>query len=479
MTAELRADVCVVGCGPAGITLARCLVAAGADVLVLESGHLTFDPDAQSMLDGTAEGPVIKDFAGYLRDARRCQVGGAGGSWGDGPRPWLMPFCAEDFERRDWIAHSGWPVTDAGLAGYTRSAASALSIGPPGGSLALTALLQARAYHFPARADALRADFLRLRSAGNFGVKLGCTAARIVICDGDVKAISAVCGGTELRVRADRFVLAAGGIENGRLLLLAVDKHGRVAPLARRPALGRFFMEHFHVVAGRVWVPASQSWLPYLTSRTGGHPGEPGPPGQETLQVLQLSAATRRRERLLGATAQLAPRTRDSAGGPVVSDGLVECDLFVRAEQAPNPDSRVSLRQARDMFGRPRAHLCWLPAAQDWTSIVRTADLTLSELRRAFAIRGALLVREDAPWPQRPASPSWSDRPTWGHHHMGTTRMHTDPDQAVVDRDGRVLGTRNLYVAGSSVFTTSSFANPTFMIVALSIRLADHLRATM
>ena len=488
MTRELRAEVCVIGCGPAGITVARCLVDGGLDVLVVESGGQDYQPATQDLLDGTAHGPVIKDFPDYLRDSRRCQVGGAGSRWGTGPRPWLMDYGAEEFAVRDWLPHSGWPFPSAELAKYATLAAEALRISPfeslpsdpPPASMPsdppqgrttadppLTDRLAARRYHFPTEPGVLRADFERLCRAPNFRAELGCTVLHPVVQDGAVAELAAVAGGEPVRIRADRFVLATGGVENGRLLLLAVDRHGRPAEASRIPALGRFFMEHFHVVAGRVRLPADAGWLPYLASR-------PDPAlGHEVLNVLQLPVHTRQRERLLGATGQLAARQPD------LSQPTIECDLFVRAEQAPNPASRLRLdERRRDGYGRPRAYLEWLPVAADWTSIARTAELMLAGLRTGYGIDGQLLIRLDRPWPDRPASPSQSDRPTWGHHHIGTTRMHHDPEQGVVDADGRVHGLANLYLAGSSVFPTSGYANPTFMIVTLATRLADHLLRT-
>jgi len=479
VTTELRAQVCVLGCGPAGITVARCLVAGGADVLVVESGQLHWDAAAQALLDGHAEGPVIKDFPDYLRDSRRCQVGGAGAGWGDGPRPWLMDFENEDFAPQDWLAHSGWPVTAAELAPYSARAATALGIAAfdaPGrlDGAGASCRLSSRQYHFPVEPGVLRADFHQLRRAPNCRVELGCTVLRLVVEDGVVLQAWAVAGGEQVRIRADRFVLAAGGVENSRLLLLAVDRRGQPAGLALAPAVGRFFMEHFHVVAGRVRVPVTPRWLPYLA-------GGPDPAlGHDTLRVLQLDAGARRVERLLGASVQLGCRGGPGALARAEAGTAVECDLFVRAEQAPNPASRVSLDGGDlDAYGRPRARLRWLPVAEDWNSIVRTARLVLAELRTGFGLSGELLIDEGHPWPARPASPAQSDRPTWGHHHLGTTRMHDDPEHGAVDRNGRGHGAGNLYLAGSSVFATSGFANPTFLIVALAIRLADHLLATL
>jgi choline dehydrogenase-like flavoprotein len=255
-------------------------------------------------------------------------------------------------------------------------------------------------------------------------------------------------------VKADTVVLAAGGIENARLLLL----HERALPASAAMA-GRCFMDHPHVLAGTVQFPARTFLDAFLDK------------GQ-TLDVLALPDTTQRRESLLNASAQLQPRT------PVVpSGGPVEVDLYLRTEQAPNPDSRLVLAERLDPLGCPQPYLHWLPVDEDWNSVVRTAELVAAALAEHHGAVAELSIRSEVPWPWDPAGPDESATATWGNHHVGTTRMAADPAEGVVDRNCLVHGTTNLYVAGSSVFPTGGCANPTFMIVALAHRLVDHLVA--
>jgi choline dehydrogenase-like flavoprotein len=107
----------------------------------------------------------------------------------------------------------------------------------------------------------------------------------------------------------------------------------------------------------------------------------------------------------------------------------------------------------------------------DLRSMRRAHEILAAELHRAGI--GQLQVELDA------ADAEWPARLTGGYHHMGTTRMHEDPRQGVVDSNCLVHGTSNVYIAGSSVFTTAGYANPTLTIVALAIRLADHLKAAL
>jgi choline dehydrogenase-like flavoprotein len=141
--------------------------------------------------------------------------------------------------------------------------------------------------------------------------------------------------------------------------------------------------------------------------------------------------------------------------------------LFMRAEQAPNRDSRVTLSGERDPFGLPRARLDWQLGDLDRASITRS----VRALARAF---GAARLGHVYSRPEQ--EEGFWDRLEGGFHHMGTARMHLDPRRGVVDRDCRVHDVSNLYLAGSCVFPTTGFANPTLTIVALAARLARHLR---
>jgi choline dehydrogenase-like flavoprotein len=138
----------------------------------------------------------------------------------------------------------------------------------------------------------------------------------------------------------------------------------------------------------------------------------------------------------------------------------------VQAEQAPNPDSRVTLGSRRDRYGVPVAQVAWRPVESDRASIRASQETLDAALRTAGIGRLQFMLGDEHP------AALWEGN----FHHLGTTRMHTDPSKGVVDADCRVHGIRNLYVAGSSVFPTYGCSNPTLTVVALALRLADHLR---
>jgi choline dehydrogenase-like flavoprotein len=145
--------------------------------------------------------------------------------------------------------------------------------------------------------------------------------------------------------------------------------------------------------------------------------------------------------------------------------------LLTRQEQAPNPASRVTLSSERDALGMPRVRLDWRLTELDHRSFRAFYEVLGRELGRAgvgrLQMRDWVLEAPTAPWP-----PSLGG----GWHHMGTTRMSRDPKQGVVDVNCRVHGVANLYVAGAAVYPTAGCVNPTLTLVAMTLRLSDHLK---
>ncbi|MGH9026840.1 MAG: GMC oxidoreductase, partial [Acidimicrobiia bacterium] len=152
----------------------------------------------------------------------------------------------------------------------------------------------------------------------------------------------------------------------------------------------------------------------------------------------------------------------DDAGSPVP---VAAMDVFLRSEQVPDPENRVTLTDEVDALGVPLVHLNWDVTAVDLDCIRRTLAIVAPRL----GLGGSRLQLD-------PAVGSPAGAISGGSHHMGTTRMNDDPHLGVVDAECRVHGVANLYVAGSAVFPTGGYANPTLTLVALTLRLADELR---
>ena len=160
----------------------------------------------------------------------------------------------------------------------------------------------------------------------------------------------------------------------------------------------------------------------------------------------------------------LAPRKFPSV---ILRNRTNRFSLEVHGEQRPRPDSRVTLVGKTDALGMPQLRIDWRYSREDIESIRRTLDLMAQEFERSGAGR--------LEYDQETLEEDLMRFGAYGGHHIGTARMGTDRRKSVVDADCRVHSVNNLYVAGSAVFPTSSQANPTLTLIALSLRLGRHL----
>ena len=394
--AELDADICVVGAGAAGITLTQALIDCGRRVVVLEGGGLQPDPQSQQIYAGTASGQSY-----YALDGCRVRyLGGTTNTWGG----WCRPLDAIDFVPRDWLPHSGWPFTRDTLLPYYERAHAACRLGPcdydPRRWNADGVSLLPR--QVPDLADTLfhvgptrfgQAYRQALDAAPNVRLLLHASALEITMDPSQrtaVGLIAATPAGQRLTVRAGTIVLAAGGIENPRLLL--ASRRGRPAGLGNdRDLVGRFFTEHLHVPVARLALRnelprfyaahrAAAATIRGAVTMTDGarqrerllgwaltfhNADDPHdvlsptrlPPAYESLSI--LVRAVRRRER----PPRLLHHLATAAAGAGVAAGLARRKLRpprarrivvgCRIEQSPNPDSRVTLDDGLDAFGMP------------------------------------------------------------------------------------------------------------------------------
>jgi choline dehydrogenase-like flavoprotein len=486
---ELDADVCVVGAGPAGLTLARELASRGRRIIVIESGGRNLDPAAQALSDGTTTGDA---YAG-AGATRHRQAGGTvqlWNTWFEGePGAKYVPLDAPDLETRDWWPLSGWPFGReqldpyyerahvlCGLGRWAYAGADWATAGLPCLDLS-SGLLTTGVYHFGPSRVFTKVYVEDIRRAPNVLLCLNATAVDLEPGAGgrSIARVRAAClTGRTLRVRSTLFVLAAGGIENARLLLLADQAHG----LGDQSGLvGRCFMEHPRDVSLRLTPTDSQFF-----DRCGFYDFHRGA-GGVVMGRLTFTDEARRRLHLPAMSITLLPmprelrwrtaewlRTRVLGGRRRPSEWARQSDksrrfaafeLLINLEQAPDPDNRITLSHGRDRLDRPKAGIHWRWRPLDQRNLAHIHAIVAQECKRRGLGR-VEVASGTAPEPN-------------AHHHMGTTRMHQDPRRGVVDEHARLHSVSNLFVVGSSLFPTSGFANPTLTIVALALRLARHL----
>ena len=283
-------------------------------------------------------------------------------------------------------------------------------------------------------------------------------------------------------VEADDYILATGGIENARILLAANNDQPNGLG-NQHDLVGRFFMEHLELqhVAKAFIVHDKKSFPLYfrLPNVTNEHIMYAAFCLSEKLQYekkllncsmyLDYVNTKEVREKhpfelALGRVTTHLEKLPEKCGidaQPTYIGGIT-----VRAEQRPHPDNRVTLSAKTDRLGIPLSNLTWDATAQDYQSLYDSVKYLGLELGRSAGGRIQLAMN-----PEKPTNKCFG-----GPHHMGTTRMHDSPKEGVVDRNCKVHDLKNLYIAGSSVFPTGGYANPTFSIIALAIRLADHVK---
>jgi len=521
----LEADICIVGAGVAGISLAMEFVGRPEKVLLLEGGGLSFTRSLRDLPTVARRHTVGEQAlargvnAGHpyypLRFTRARAFGGSSRAWHEDRGVHARPLDAVDFERRDGLADHGWPFDRSHLEPFYQRAQARCGLGP---FIYDAADWEAKGYGAPLSFDSqqIRSEIFQfgkdsrfdrfepdLVDAENVTLVLHANAVHLGDSPGRVNRIDcATLSGNRFGVRAATFILAAGALETARLLLVSRDRQPNGIG-NDRDLVGRYFMEHPDAAVGYL-IPDPK--LDRDAFRMYGHQQVNDNVMIEAM--FRLSDATLREEHLLNSVLRLRPTYR-SAMEPAVNSGQIvrrsvhhgvptprlmghavrtvlgagqvmrhlankrsgrPPDVFgidVMAEQAPAWSSQVRLGRSKDRLGLPITVLDWQPTGADFESIRRTVEIFADSVRRA-GIGTVVSILE-------PGKPPPAVFGNW--HQLGTTRMHPDPNHGVVDENCRVHAMSNLYVAGGSIFPTGGYANPSLTIAALSIRLADHLRS--
>ena len=515
---QIETDVCVVGSGAAGLAFTREFLGTRTRLLVLESGGLEREPEVESLNEGHNVGVLNLG----LMEGRRRVLGGTTDVWPGG----CVPLTELDLSVRPWVPFSGWPISLSDIHPYYRRAADLLhvpfgvfhqdvwsAIGVDGLHFDEDLLSHFIAVYSPRPhrffGMALRRD---LERSTNINVLLHANATdlRTDPAGTTVEGLEArALTGQRMEVRARVFVLACGGFENARLLLLS--RSLETAGVGNRHDLvGRFFQDHPHAYTATVDTDCPAELQKRYGASYGGFPPKPRP-----YPKIRLSPELQEREGVLNSAGTIVwdidpqageaglvriframrsskptlPREelrkilRDGGGtarfigrylrGRASITPPTSMSLLNAAEQAPNRESRILLDDARDAFGLPQVRLDWRLTELDRRTAEVMATTVGRELQRLDIAR-----LDVAEWLERGAD-DWSANVFGAFHPSGTTRMSSDPRAGVVDEHCAVHGMSNLHVVGSSVFATSGYANPTFTIVALAIRLADRVKLSL
>jgi len=530
----LETDILIIGAGPAGITIAKQFADSPLRVIILESGGASYDYSAQDLNRGSITGIPAEPL-----DASRLRLfGGTSNHWAG----WCRPLDKEDFDVRDDWSESGWPITKDDLSKYYDRATVLCQLTSTkfddfkywksqigtqhlnklnlNNNRLLTSIFQISP---PTRfGEAYRQD---LEEANNIRVILNATVLELLkssdsSLNSQIKKISGVLASTPKRkkftVKAHTTVIAVGGVETSRLLLLSNKVHPQGAGNENN-LVGKYFMDH--------------PWLRSISYLRFQKPGTNWPlyfnqtkvNSSRIFATLTASPTLKKSKKIGGFRLWLRPSKVSSAGidsartiikhlthgnlvdnleghitnifadidtladvsykslfqvrsspfehKPKYSDPYLGAFIDLNIEQRPNPESRLTLDNKIDAFGQRSIKLDWRLHDTDWHTATTALDIAAQEFGRINAGRVHISLQGN--------KPNWPPLITSSNHHMGGARMSSDPKKGVVNADCRVHSIENLYIAGSAVFPTSGYANPTLTIVALSLKLAEHLRGIL
>lgn len=491
VTTPQQTQVCVIGSGPAGVTTAIELSNSGLDVILLDgSRELNYSDhnyyrqswnDKVKLYNGLADGLfeanennfLIQPYSGQTNIAweRERVYGGTSTHWGGQSRP-LDPIT---FEKR--TGFPGWPISRDDLNPYYAKAVQFNHLFGPYGSngVNFTAEFWAAEMHKQGLSAAvpdlenfnvemyqfMGTQWLNSATRHFNGKPISCSSVNVIVNatvldiveqNGTVQYLNVASmnddqvnpqKATEFTVTADAYVLACGAVANARQLLLSSIGNDLV---------GRYFMCH-PLSQGHI-IGTTETYLSNAESNLMNGAGWHDPSGNINGITGRFTAnADTARSHEIGRSWFWA----NNQGG--------SSQMYF--EMTPNYDSYVTLNNTIDpVFSQQQTHIHWAFSEQDQKTYETNCELFNTASNQFSSIIS---------WP------SWesvTDQWIVNGHHIGTTRMSssTAPDKGVVNENLKIHGVDNLYVAGSSVFPSTGVSNPTMTIIALSLRLAEHLQ---
>lgn len=527
-------DICIIGGGPAAISLALELRDIKKNVIVLTGGKLRETAFNRELHRGIIEPDCLHV---PLEEYRRRQFGGASSVWGGR----CLPFEPIDFVNRDWVNDSGWPLDYKELLPYYKKAAKLTRIGNFKfnvddmseeiiSGMDSEYLISTAIERWSPPVNFAREYIKDLKSSNNLKVYINAHA--LMICtdfEGDIVShVEVYMNGKRFKIAASKFVLAAGGLENPRLLLTSSSLHHPHGMGNKYDNVGRYYMQHISgnyavvylkdinrikydyerdeqgVYCRRRWrlTDYAQRELKLLnTIFFLDHPY-----GKEeylasifsgivVAKSLMAIASQKSVKKALHKARELSPSLKKHSINlilkgwnqvpNIVKIGLKRINrrrlpsvlpykkskywgIFFQAEQSPFRESRVTLtNQEKDDLGMPRLKVDFRYNPADIESVIRAHNLFISHFQKSGA--GSAIYSEEG-------FRNYLDKHVSGSHHIGTTRMASSELNGVVDLNSKVYGIKNLFIAGASVFPTGSHANPMLTIVAQSLRLANYIK---
>ena len=490
-------DVTIVGAGAAGIMLAVKLAQAGKKILLLESGHFMETDEKQQLNEIFQTGK----FLGNAVWGRKRVLGGTTTAWGGQS----LPFTSFDFEKKEWIPHSGWPISYKDVEPFYDEANAFMKIDTLNYHNDIFGKIKIQ----PPKIDANLLNFhvSKWAKEPNFFILYKAFLKKnvTVVFNAQLVSIKKNIKGTieEITIRnflqegckliPGQLILATGAIESVRILL-ANDIVGK----SSKKWLGKCFMDHPCVEVGdvfsenayktqqlfntHIWRTRKYSIRLSLSDNiqkknqllncSASIMFKPPPDNFDVYAELKMFLKDFKISRLFKSAGY--GKTILKSASAYFKDKFYYKDsaaakLVLMIEQEPITGSYIMLSGENDLFGVPKAILNWDISQKTWKTVLQISEIIAFEFKR-LKIADVKLYRHI-----NNANNNWLDCLTDVNHHMGGARMGATADDSVVDSNLKVWDCTNLYVCSCAVFPTTSHSNPTLTMLALAARLSKHI----
>ena len=520
-----NSDICIVGGGPAGITLAYKLSQNNSlNISIIESGDLSFNAEYQKLNTGECLELGNYPHLNYsISNNRIRQFGGTSNIWAG----WCGPLEKNDFNERSWIQDSGWPISYEDLEPYYKESQSILNLSkfiynkdvydyyPEAHSNAYLKEFKNIFWQFSSPPIKFNHKYLEyFKKKDNIKLFLQCTITDLTKVNNKIIDVSCMNKSIKLKFKSKIFILACGAIENATILLNFQKKNPK--DNFNNHNVGKYFMEHPHCTIGYGYTKDNNKNFISCYSQNKIKKLD----NNKFLAGVVIFDAVQKENKINNCVSVFLPHNFLEVQSAIILRGIFTLKAFnfnfislfvqlfkdtkkiylnifdilknyiskkkkfyiiARIEQVPNKDSRVYLSKIKNKYGNYFPVLDWRMTKQD----LKTLSINFNEVKLNLEKNNIAdvypsdfikAIQDEKIDNEKDERTKDLQNKVYGTgHHMGTTRMGNDKSISVVDRNLKIHEIDNLYCASSSVFATSGYINPTLTIVALSLRLADYL----
>ena len=453
--------VIIFGSGPAGMTVALELEKKNISSVIIEAGESEYNINSQDQYNGKIIGDNIAD----LSSSRLRQLGGTSGHWGG----WCKPIEYYNFKN--------WPLKKENIEQYSKKTCSILNIKNKFNTSEINEYFNQIEFQYSNIRFAEKYKSY-LEKSKNIHIILNCQLSHFEGSNGNIENAVCLYQNSLKKIKSKYYILACGGIENSRILLWTREKNEKL--IDKNLPIGKYWMNHPWIMSG-VGVINKKKLKVKLGNKYINYDGPLHFSAKKKLLEEKniLSAAiymnakedTKFYKEIIKDILCIAPNYGKKIARTVFSKDLKCGNIFMNLEEPPNPNNMIALDPIeKDMFDIPRVNLFYKKSKETLFSakifLEEFANLCRNEDLGRIGIKDNIYNLEDF-------------ENMGGYHHLGGTRMGTNKSTSVVDKNLKVHDLNNLFISGSSNFTTGGYTNPTYTIIQLSLRLADKISSDL